>query len=304
MNFINDLFTKAVDVYNVNPYIFIGLFYGSLIFYYPGYFIMLRAGYTQYKTHKEKNTKFNLDKLLKDERFIKGLVLNRFGWVLPYLYLMLFGKNLPIWVYILIIFWVSITTYFAIVKVHSKIINKSIKYMKVSGEDEIKAREFLAQRYGEVNFISKSEARKPYYDEYIDHSVYFVAKILGEVVGVIRVVENSKVGLPILNDFKLDNNFINKISVDKKKRLVEIGNLAAVPKQNIARGLYIIVIKYCIKNKLIPLARIDKDLLNKLRKKYWLLKPFIKEIGKTKRYPGEICVPVKIKFNRFMLLFI
>ncbi len=304
MNFIDDLYTKALTVYNVNPIIFIGLFYGSLILYYPGYFIMLRAGYTQYKTHKEKNTKFNLDKLLKDERFIKGLVLNRFGWVLPYLYLMLFGKNLPIWVYILIIFWVSITTYFAIVKVHSKIINKSIKYMKVSGEDEIKAREFLSKRYSEVNFIPKSQANKPYQDEYVKYSKYFIAKRAGSVVGVIRIVKNSKVGLPVLNDsniYSYEKDIFKKIG---ENNIVEIGNLAAIPGRNISKGLYRLVIKYCLDNKLHAIARIDSDLLDKLIKRYWILKFFVKRIGDDVPYPGSVCVPIKIKLFRFYFIFV
>lgn len=304
MNFINDLFTKAVDVYNVNPYVFISLFFVSLPFYYGGYYLMIKIGYMYFKETYRAGQKFNINQLVQIKGFTKGLVINRFGWALPYLYLMAFGKNLPVWVYILIIFWIGLTAYLAVGQAHSKIINKSIKYMRVSGEDEIKAREFLAKRYGEVNFISKTEAKKPYYDEYVDSSVYFVARILGEVVGVIRIVNNSKVGLPILNDFKLDRNFIDKLNSYNQDKLVEIGNLAATPNQNIAKGLYKIVIKHCLKNKSIPLARIDKDLLVRLKKRYWLLRPFVKEIGKTKKYPGEICVPIKIKFNKFMLLFI
>lgn len=304
MDFINNLINQANDVYHVNPYIFVGLFFASLPFYYPGYYMMIKAGYKYYKNDYKKTKEFDLSGLVKSKGFLPGLIINRFGWVLPYLYLMFVGRNLPIWIYFLIIIWLGITTYLSIFKTRTKVIADSIKYKMVDESDEIDARKFLSRRYGEVEFITESESKKPYEDEYVKYSKYFVAKRQNEVIGVIRVVNNSKVGLPVLNDSKIYENEMKKLKKNGVEKIAEIGNLAAIPGQNIATGLYKIVIKYCLKNKLTTVARIDSGLLDKLLKKYLFLRLFVKRIGEDVPYPGSICIPIRIKFNKFMLLFI
>lgn len=304
MNFINELINKAVNVYNVNPYIFVGLFFASLPFYYPGYYLMIKAGYRYFKNDYKKSKDFDLGNLIKSKGFLPGLIINRFGWVLPYLYLMTFGRNLPIWIYMLIIMWLGLTTYLTIFKTRTKIITDAIMYKIVDKNNEIQARRFLSKRYGEVEFITESESKLPYEDEYVKYSRYFVAERGGEIIGVIRVVGNSEVGLPVLNDskiYKKDMDGLKKAGLDK---IAEIGNLAAIPGQNIAKGLYKIVIKYCLKNKLVTVARIDDGLLRSLLKKYPILRPFVHQIGENVPYPGSICVPIRIKFFSFMLLFI
>jgi len=217
---------------------------------------------------------------------------------------MLVGRNLPIWIYILIILWLGLTTYLTVFKTRTKVIADSITYKMVDKDDEVLARKFLSKRYGEVEFITEAESKLPYEDEYVKYSKYFVAERGGDVVGVIRVVNNSKVGLPVLNDSKIYENEMKKLEKSGINKVAEIGNLAAIPGQNISKGLYKIVIKYCLKNKLVTVARIDSGLLDKLLNRYWFLRFFVHQIGDNVPYPGSICVPIQIKFNSFMLLFI
>lgn len=304
MDFINNLINQANDVYHVSPIFFVSLFFVSLPFYYPGYYMMIKAGYKYYKNEYKKTKDFDLSGLLKSKNFIPGLIINRFGWVLPYIYIMIVGKNLPIWVYLSVFAWLGITTYLTIFKTRNKVIADSVTYMMVNKNDEIAARMFLSKRYGEVEFITEAEAKLPYNDEYVKYSKYFVAKRHDEVVGVIRVVHHSKVGLPVLNDSKIYSREQNRLKDIGLGKVVEIGNLAALPGQNISKGLYKIVIKYCLKNKLVTVARIDSGLLDKLIKRYPIFRPFVRQIGDNVPYPGSICVPIRIKFFSFMVLFI
>ena len=116
MVIIDQIYNKAVFTYNVNPYVLIALYILSYPFFYGGYIMMAKIGYRYFKNVK----KFDLSGLLSEKGFIKWLVVNRFGWVMPYIYVIILGRNLPIWVYLLIILWLVITTYLIIQKVYKK----------------------------------------------------------------------------------------------------------------------------------------------------------------------------------------
>lgn len=300
MNFINELFDKAVDTYNVNPYIFVGFYLLTIPVYYYGHFIMIKCGLRYYK----KNKKLKLGGLVKSRGFLRGLIINRLGWVIPHIYVISFGRNLPLWVYVLIFLWLLITSFVIIWKTKDKVILASKKYKIADKEEIIEARKFLAKRYVEAGYLEKNKSKEIYSDKYVDNSVYFVATRIDEVVGVIRVIHNSKNGLPTRNDFKLYDSESARLSLIKSEKIVEIGNLAALSGQGIAKGLYKIVIRYCVKKKLIVVACIDSVLLNRLLAKYWFFRPFVRQIGEPIFYMGSMTTPIRLSFNLFMVLFI
>jgi len=91
-----DLYNKAQDQYGVNPLIFIGLFLFSYIPFYIGVFQILRG----LKRH---------DVLL----VVRGTVVNRLAWGLPYYYVLFFGHDLPWAITALVIIWPLLTLVWA-----------------------------------------------------------------------------------------------------------------------------------------------------------------------------------------------
>lgn len=303
MNFISHLFNQAVDVYNVNPIFYICLYLITIPIYYFGEYLMIKSGYQYYKREYVRTKKIDITKLISEEGFIKGLVINRFGWVAPYFYIFIFGKNLPWWLYVLVVVWLFVTTFLIIWKTGNKAYKKTIIYKEARGEEILKARNFLFNRYVEVGYLSENQKDVIQKDKFNRYSKYFIAKEQDKIVGVIRIINNSELGLPVINNFDIKNKVSRRL-YKEGERVVEIGSLAALPGQKIAKGLYRMVISYCIKNKKITVACIDENLFNRLKIKYWPLSLFLIRIGGTKYYLGSLTVPIKLKFYRFMLLFI
>lgn len=95
INFFSNLANYARG-HGVNPYVFLVIYILSFIpFYYP----ILKARII-YKNRS--NTK-----LITRELF-SGIMINRLAWASPYLYILVFGKNLPIWLVALILGYIII----------------------------------------------------------------------------------------------------------------------------------------------------------------------------------------------------
>jgi hypothetical protein len=162
---------------------------------------------------------------------------------------------------------------------------------------------FLMTRYKEVGYIDRKEG-STYADEFVSNSVYFVAIENSKVVGVIRLVLNSPIGLPVVKEYQIFTKFA-KILENSKTKTAEIGNLAALPGKQIGPRLYKIAIRYAIKNGYkILVAGIDQGLYIFLRKRYWILWPFYCKIADSKHYIGSTTVPILIRINIFMLSFL
>ena len=94
-------FLSLGEKYNVNPYIFGGIYLGAI----PFFFISL---YRTIKNIKKKKS-FNLPILLTGLFFISA-----------YLYLIIVGKNIPVWVYAFISLMVVYGIYSTIKKIKEK----------------------------------------------------------------------------------------------------------------------------------------------------------------------------------------
>jgi hypothetical protein len=94
-------FLSLGEKYNVNPYIFGGIYLGAI----PFFFISL------YQTIKN---------IKKKKSIVLPVLLTGFFFISAYLYLIIVGKNIPVWVYVFIGLMVCYGIYSTIKKIKKK----------------------------------------------------------------------------------------------------------------------------------------------------------------------------------------
>ncbi|MFA5026146.1 MAG: hypothetical protein WC503_06600 [Candidatus Shapirobacteria bacterium] len=198
-------FNEISLAYNINIKILILIYLFSFIPVYGGAFLIL------YSILKKVDLK-NLLKLrfsginLKDKKAFFGLIVFIVGWFLPYLYILFFGKNLSIIVYLLVIF-IGFFSLFLILKKNffQKIAGDSFKY-KVEKFDIIDDKN-LQNELWEIYSISFIETNKkaPCQQSIRSQSDFTEEMLLGTVKKYLLRNENNKViGLGLIAE-KLSN---------------------------------------------------------------------------------------------------
>ena len=94
-------FLSLGEKYNVNPYIFGGIYLGAI----PFFFVSLS---------------WTIKNIKKKRSFVIPVLLTGFFFISAYLYLMIVGQNLPIWVYIFIGLMICYGIFSAVKKVKEK----------------------------------------------------------------------------------------------------------------------------------------------------------------------------------------
>ena len=94
-------FLNLGEKYNVNPYIFGGIYLGAI----PFFFISL---YWTIKNIKNKKS------------IVLPVLLTGFFFISAYLYLIIVGQNIPVWVYIFIGFMITYGIYSTLKKIKQK----------------------------------------------------------------------------------------------------------------------------------------------------------------------------------------
>jgi hypothetical protein len=94
-------FLSLGEKYNVNPYIFGGIYVGAIPFFF------LCLGWTIRKIRKKKS-------------FVLPLLLTGFFFISAYLYLIIVGKNIPVWVYFFIGLMIAYGIFSTIKKIKAK----------------------------------------------------------------------------------------------------------------------------------------------------------------------------------------
>ena len=156
--------------------------------------------------------------------------------------------------------------------------------------DEV--RRFHHDMFLESGYIAKSSPTGMIEDSRIDVSIYFYCRDMnGEVIGVIRQINGSGLGLPTIDDFKLwpeQKVFINRILWPK---IVEIGSLAVNRNHNkVAEGLYRQIWQQSKRAQhSYWIASIDNRLLRSLRSRRGFLWV---DVGDSKLYMGSDTTPV------------
>lgn len=201
---LGDISEKAETIYNVNPLIFIFLYMVSFIPYYIGVY-MLGIG------------------LIKrnDTQIMRGIVLNRIGWGLPYLYVLVFGRNLPTFIYVVLILTLVIGVVVSVskkrqkalvnhandlmgwvAKVLLKIVPPTIKHADAA--DIPAALKLEYQVFRTLGYTEKSENHQiDEYAKYLDQSTFYVALWAGQTIGVLRLIAPGKYTPPVISEFEI-----------------------------------------------------------------------------------------------------
>nr|WP_276902647.1 hypothetical protein [Pedobacter kyonggii] len=100
-----DWFLSLGGKYNVNPFIFGAIYLGAIPFFFAGLYWTVRS--------------------IKNKKpIIIPILLTGFFFISAYLYLIIVGKNIPVWVYVFIGIMILYGVYSAIGKVKSKLKSK------------------------------------------------------------------------------------------------------------------------------------------------------------------------------------
>ncbi len=102
-NFLNYYRDLAINTYDVDPYIFVALILISIPFYYYGLFVMAKVAFSLKKQHNLKGKE-----IIKHHEFVRAFIINQIAWFGPYVYVIVYGNNIPIWVWILLIVYLVI----------------------------------------------------------------------------------------------------------------------------------------------------------------------------------------------------
>lgn len=169
--------------------------------------------------------------------------------------------------------------------------------------EKIAARKFVHDKYLEAGYFTEPLPGGIYDDHHVDKSIYFIAVIEDEIVGVFRIIENSEKSLPVLQEFDIYPQYRKKLGRVGKHKVAEIGNLAANPRIGITIGLFKLALRYSLeRGHVYWVAGIDKHVFEKIEKRYKLIR--FRRIGSEKHYIGSICVPIMFRLHLYMFLFL
>jgi GNAT superfamily N-acetyltransferase len=173
-------------------------------------------------------------------------------------------------------------------------LNEIIYKIAETPEEISAAKKLEHDVFKSVGFIDCSEKcfEISYYVRYELGSIFCIAKKNGLVIGVLRIIEYTENGYPVLNDFEIFSNFKDFLNHLPKGSIIEIGTVAVrdgYQRLGVARGLFKLAWQYS-KEKFhhIWVAAIDERVFELLTRKYHF---YFTRIGPPKYYLGSQTVP-------------
>jgi len=201
--YIRRISDSLAENYNLNLDHFFFIYFASYIPFYLGYLLMAH-GSTRKLNWKDIFGLNIKNKLQWNTQVIMGLFIHLFGRIMPYAYIILWGENLPLWLYF--IFWgiIVLSIYLFIHKIFNKrkhIFSGDMTIQKkdsITSESEIKT---LWKVYNETfEPLNKISPCKQSFDEHhfieVLHDVtvkkyILVDKVIG-IVGLGLITNNFK----------------------------------------------------------------------------------------------------------------
>ncbi len=116
-NIFQIYYDLAVNTYHIDPFIFTFLMVFSVPFYYYGWFKIGKEILIFKKKYSDKRNHLKVSDILTEKGFAGAVGLNRFAWILPYLYVIFWGRNIPWWFWILFFSWIIFMGYMFWLKV-------------------------------------------------------------------------------------------------------------------------------------------------------------------------------------------
>ena len=104
-------YSLALNTYHVDPLVFIIIYVLATPFYYYGAFKAGKETIIFLSFQRKSKRRFSLHDLLLRRDFLLGYFINRISWFVPYAYVMLWGQNLQKEFYIILLMWVSLSSY-------------------------------------------------------------------------------------------------------------------------------------------------------------------------------------------------
>jgi hypothetical protein len=111
-SFLDKYRDLAVNTYHVDPVIFIVIYVISIPFCYICLFVMGKLIWHLKETHKLKGRE-----IIKHKNFVRALIVYLLAFISPYFYVLVWGDNLPIWVWLLISLIVGLSLYIFVLKI-------------------------------------------------------------------------------------------------------------------------------------------------------------------------------------------
>lgn len=208
---MKDLFSGIREVsdslaqnHNLDVSIFLFVYVISFIPFYLGYFLLIYGSTRNLEWNDIFEFKLK-NKLQWNNQTRLGLYLHLFGRVMPYAYILIYGRQLPTIVYIIIISFIILAVIFFVKKFFYA--NKNIKIIDdieiyridkiISISDKNKLWEIYNTTFEKVNKISpckQSFDHDEFQDVMEEETVrkYLICKNKGEKIGIALVTDNFK----------------------------------------------------------------------------------------------------------------
>lgn len=145
------LFTDTLaGQYNLDLKLFFLIYLISFIPFYLGYFLILYGSSRNLRWHDI--LKLNLvDKIKLNNQSKIGIIIHLFGRIMPYAYILFFGRNLSMWFYIIVLVCTVLAIFLFVRKFLSSNVPKKDESIKVLRKDYIDSSEEIEKLWGIYN---------------------------------------------------------------------------------------------------------------------------------------------------------
>ncbi len=225
LNNIKELSLHVAVTYDLSLKLFFYIYISSIIPFYLGYFLIL-YGSTRHLKFKDI---FSLDfknKIRLTKQTIIGIIIHVFGRLMPYAYILFFGRNLPTYFYFIAIILLVISIYLFINKIYFKkrnIVDTSLIFSKKLHVDDKTEREILWEIYNstfeKLNKISpcKQSLDEHHFMEIMENrdvAKYILSKNNHGIIGIC-LTTNNFMNTPWISEDYFKVNFPNEFFKNK-----------------------------------------------------------------------------------------
>lgn len=102
----------ATNTYHVDPVIFVVIYVVSIPICYGCLFFMGKIIWNLKEKHKLKG-----HEILKHKNFLKAILIYQIAWIAPYFYVMVWGRDLPLWFWFFLVATIGIASYFFYIRI-------------------------------------------------------------------------------------------------------------------------------------------------------------------------------------------
>lgn len=117
LNYISEAYSHIGSTYGVNPIIFAVIYVASIPIFFLSLFKVVNILISKGKQKTEDAPK----ELMENKRLFTWAIVLLFDYLSPYLYVLIYGKNFPVWAYFILIVIILLSTYSLVRKVKKKI---------------------------------------------------------------------------------------------------------------------------------------------------------------------------------------